>query len=200
MKKKLLITLGIIVIIFIILTVVQIIDQKNNNEDYRKSINFINELTLIHPVMHGCISPISYINDKFEDNDLEDIITDTKYLNKLIEFCDITQIKLNNLNIPTLKLKYKNKQLISLKNDYLNSISKAKQIPEDLLQCNGKYDNLCKQNLHKNLYAFFNSTLDSNILKYNVQFKFSIKDILLFLPNILYLNLQKAFYFVLINI
>lgn len=190
MKKKLLITLGIVFILFGILFIIQLVDENINGDDYRKIHKFGQEINSVIKNDTACVEDL--------DNILKSIIDDTYSdeksnliqinLNQKINACYALSKKISQISVPQIHNQRKNKLMNLSKEEFANSFSNMANIIKIYNSCEQKNSSCINgyDILFLNDIMEIHSKLVVNSI--DIYLTYSIKDILITRPFLIYLK------------
>ena len=190
MKKKLLIIFAIIISVFVILFTIQIIDQKLNGEDYKSVRIFGNQVKATIKDGTACTNDLDILFNTLLDDTYkqEKISIDNKFLEKKINACYSLSDKIKQIPVPKVKSKHKRKLMIKSKNDFAYYFSEVADNLKIYLNCDIKNSEYLDDFNITSLKEYNDLSLNLMITSLDIYLDYSIKDIILTRPLILYLK------------
>ena len=183
MKKKLLITLQILVIIFLILLIIQVVDEKINGDDYKNIQEYSKNINKTIKSDTSCLKDLDKI--------LEYIVNDDSKLNEYnlddkINACYALSTEIEQIPIPAIKNKNKSYLINELKKEFADSFSGVSDFIKTYRNCPDKNSSSVDQ---YKLSYLKNMGINQSKLVINsidVYLTYSIKDIFITRPLLLY--------------
>lgn len=190
MKKIILVVLGIIISIFTTLFIIQTIDERINGDDYKKIHIFGKHINTTIKDGTACTKDLDIFfnvlfNDKYKT---EESTFDNKSIEDKINACYSLSEKIKQIYVPEVKSRRKKELMYKSRNKFSDYFAKVAYNLKIYQNCQQKNPECLKDYDFIFLKEYNNLSLNLIITSLEVYIDYSIKDIIITRPLLIYLK------------